>query len=112
MNNSKRLPSLPSLRRSATFVGKCDCGCGGNTQATFVPGHDAKQKGYVARVVGDLPKGIDPVITLAELGEWGGESVEVATAKAIDDKGKMKRWGLTDRVAAWRAALAEEEKVG
>lgn len=88
--------------RHATRWATCRCGCGGNTQATFVPGHDARLKGLVIRVT----RG---VMTLEDVGTWGGESVEIAVAKAMDDKAMMTRWNLTGEVAAYKAEVARLE---
>lgn len=49
----------------------CWCGCGTNTQSRFAPGHDAKVKGRIARVIaleanakvtklGSMDTGADP----------------------------------------------------
>lgn len=98
-----QLPRLPQISKSTTRAwGKCACGCGGGTQSTFVPGHDARQKGIIIRLV----RG---VMTEADIAEWGGEAVLVATMKAMDDKGRMERWNLTDEVAAYKAEVARLE---
>lgn len=102
-NNNARLPRLPQMSTSTTRSwGKCACGCGGGTQSTFVPGHDARQKGIILRVVRGL-------MTLTDVAEWGGEEVLVATLKAMEDKARMARWNLTDEVATYKAEIARLE---
>lgn len=47
--NLPALPALPSAAR-ARRLHACDCGCGGTTASTFVPGHDSVLKAWVVRV--------------------------------------------------------------
>lgn len=92
------LPSLPSNRTNATR--DCRCGCGRSTQSTFAPGHDAILKGLVLRVA-------MRVMTLDDVTEWGGEARMKAVDRAMLDAPLMKRWDLTDRVAAFFEAEDE-----
>ena len=53
----------------------CRCGCGAQTQSTWVPGHDAQAKGLLLAVA----RGLEPKSALERLGDY----MELAT-----------RWGL------------------
>lgn len=47
-----KAPALPiSARRKAPRTGSCYCGCGAMTKSLFAPGHDAKLKGTLRRVL-------------------------------------------------------------
>lgn len=92
------LPRLPQMTTSTTRSwGKCACGCGGGTQSTFVPGHDARQKGLILRLV----RG---VMTMDDIEAWGGKEVALATAFALLDEKRMTRWNLLDEVNAFKEA--------
>lgn len=62
---TERAKKLPKSKANTT--GKCICGCGGNTSARFLPGHDAKLHSLVVRVhkgeanKGDVPKTVHAV---------------------------------------------------
>lgn len=87
------LPSLPSVRR----MRPCACGCSLPTQRTWFPGHDARMKSIILRVV-------NGVMTLEDVGEWGGEAVMRATARAMADVKLMERWNVNIPEAEVEAA--------
>lgn len=98
------LPRLPQMNRTSTTTswGKCACGCGAGTQSTFAPGHDARAKGVIARIV----RG---VVTEQWIEENLGTAVLTATLKLMEDKARMTRWNLTNEIAAYKAAIAKAE---
>ena len=79
--NLVRLPALPSGTRSKVYV-DCKCGCGGQTQSTFVPGHDSRLRGWILRV----ERG---VMTLAEIASYATQGEADATAAAMVRLGKV-----------------------
>lgn len=50
------MPKLPKLPKASRGPRKekpmvdCACGCGGQTRSTWVPGHDARAKGWALRI--------------------------------------------------------------
>ena len=72
------LPPLPSSSRRRPVVA-CACGCGGDTQRRFVPGHDSRLRGWMLRV----ERGI---LTLADVASQGslGEAEAVARELGLD----------------------------
>ena len=86
-NTRKPLPVLPSLTTRIHAWVDCRCGCGQQTQRTFAPGHDARLKGLIVRVV----RG---VMTLQEIEEWGGERTRKAVEEGIADKALLRRWNI------------------
>jgi hypothetical protein len=90
MTTNNRLPALPSVSRIRPMF-SCSCGCGSLTQRSFTPGHDARLKGIIIRVV----RG---VMTLDDVREWAegrGEQTVAAVTKAMANKGLMARWNIT-----------------
>ena len=100
-NNSNRLPSLPSVPRVHALY-NCACGCGSTTQKLFTPGHDAKLKGIIMRVVRGVMS-LDDVRTWAD-GFGRGEQTVKAVKAAMASKELMKRWNIV--------IPTEEKKVG
>lgn len=88
-NNS--LPALPSVPRVRPLF-SCACGCGSLTQRTFTPGHDAKLKGIIVRVVRGVMS-LEDVKTWADEFGRGTQTVE-AVRKAMANKGLMQRWNI------------------
>lgn len=88
-NNS--LPSLPSVPRVRSLH-SCACGCGSLTQKVFTPGHDAKLKGIIMRVVRDVMT-LDDVKTWADGFGRGAQTVE-AVKRAMANKVLMQRWNI------------------
>ena len=90
--NLPALPALPSSARSARPLSSCVCGCGGLTQRSFVPGHDARLKGLIIRV-------LNAVMTLDEVEAWGasigrGPQIRAAVEKGIASPALLKRWNI------------------
>jgi len=52
------LPKMPSAARprKPRPTKPCTCGCGGQTAGLWVPGHDARAKGYALRIERDIMK--------------------------------------------------------
>ena len=98
MTTLNSLPALPSVSRLRPQV-RCACGCGFLTQRTFTPGHDARLKGLIIRVVRGL-------MTLDQVAEFGGPDTRKAVAKAMTDKALMRRWNIEI------AEPSKEAKVG
>lgn len=89
--NMPALPALPSSARTRP-LSACVCGCGGLTQRSFVPGHDARLKGVLLRVVAGT-------MSLDAVQEWGdaigrGTQIRAAVEKALKDKALLKRWKI------------------
>lgn len=83
------LPSLPSVARVRPLF-SCTCGCGLLTQRAFTPGHDARLKGLIIRVV----RG---VMTLEDVRTWAedrGDQTVAAVKKAMANAALMKRWNI------------------
>jgi hypothetical protein len=91
----KQLPNLPSMPkgRAISNWAKCRCGCGGNTQSTFVPGHDARLRGLMLRTL----RGI---MTLEQVEEWGGIGTRKAVESALRDANIIARWNLQPEIEA------------
>lgn len=102
---ARRLPNLPSMPKGATTRNwsTCRCGCGGGTQSTFVPGHDARLKALILR-------NLRGVMTLAEIGEWGGNDTRKAVETALKDRALIKRWNLEGEIAEAKAREKAEEE--
>ena len=88
------LPALPALPSSARVrpSRSCVCGCGGVTQRSFVPGHDARLKGLIIRVLAG-------VMSLDDVAAWGdsigrGPEVRAAVEKGMADAALLKRWNI------------------
>ena len=47
---TKRAAASPNSDAPRPPDGKCRCGCGGTTARFFVPGHDARFKGWLAKI--------------------------------------------------------------
>lgn len=77
------LPAMPAIRR----LRACACGCGGTTQRTFVPGHDARSKSIILRVA-------TGVMTWDEVEAWGGKAVRDAQERMSKDAALMARWNV------------------
>lgn len=92
---SKRLPILPSMPkgRGATAWNKCACGCGGGTQSTFVPGHDARLRGLMIR-------SLRGIMSLEEIAEWGGQETRKAVEAGLRSPQLIKRWNLEPEIEA------------
>lgn len=89
---ANNLPALPSVSRVRPLF-TCSCGCGGTTQRAFVPGHDARLKGIIIRIVRGVMT-FDDVKTWAnEIGR--GEQTVAAVKKAMANAALMKRWNIT-----------------
>ena len=58
------------------------------TQRTFAPGHDARSKSIILRVVKD-------VMTWAEVEAWGGKATREAMEAMSKDAALMARWNIT-----------------
>lgn len=78
--NLPALPSLPGSSRTGR-LSACFCGCGGTTQATFMPGHDSVLKAWVIRV----ERG---VVALTELNDFPGLKRRVAEVVKARSEGK------------------------
>lgn len=99
---SNRLPALPGTSTRAKVP--CRCGCGGSTQREFVPGHDARLKAIILRVV----RG---VMTLEDVEAWGGRSIAAATEIALtarEMRAFLERNNLADEVDAFITARNAE----
>jgi len=101
---NNRLASLPSLPSSTTRAHvPCACGCGRTTTRTFAPGHDARLKGGIVRVVRGL-------MTLKEVADVMGRPFAEAVRKAMADTVRMRAWGLEAEVKAARRAETKVEQ--
>lgn len=79
MKNAPKLPSLPKLKS----LSKCACGCKGDTQSRFVPGHDSKLYGMIKRIkAGVWAIDPDPTAQLDAIANWDGFGPEYAQAAA------------------------------
>ncbi len=89
---TKSLPKLPALPKSRT-IRKCACGCGGNTQSRFVPGHDSTLKGMKIRVergLWDKENPEDEIAQLDALAEAMTPAMALATAIELGIEWKPK----------------------
>jgi len=102
MTTLNALPSLPSVSR-VRASNKCGCGCGRLTGRTFAPGHDARLKGLILRVLA-------AVMTLDDVAAWGGEDTRKAVEGAIANPVLLKRWNI--EVPAVEVPEEVEEQVG
>lgn len=96
-NTSDPLPSLPSISKMKA-TRPCACGCGFTTTRRFAPGHDARAKGWIIRIV----RGVCGFDAMSE-GEADGIQALMA------DEATMKAWRLLEEVTAWVEAQAETE---
>lgn len=88
---ANNLPALPSVGRIRPSF-SCACGCGSLTQRSFTPGHDARLKGLIIRLVRGVMT-LDDVRTWAdEIGR--GEQTVAAIKKAMANAALMKRWNI------------------
>lgn len=85
------LPALPSSARPASLA-PCRCGCGTPTGRFFAPGHDAKLKGILQRVLA----GVMSIEDVEAFGAAFGRAAEVraAVVRGLSDKALLKRWKL------------------
>lgn len=97
------LPSLPSSSRVRPQV-KCACGCGQLTSRTWFPGHDARQKGILLRVVSG-------VMTLAEVKSLLGSACHAAVVRDLGDSALLRRWSI-EVPAEFKAAQRASRKSG
>ena len=87
--NNRSLPSLPSVARIRP-VFSCSCGCGSLTQRSFAPGHDARLKGLIIRVV----RGVMSLEDVRTWAEGRGEQTVTAVTKAMANAALMKHWNI------------------
>jgi hypothetical protein len=92
IRSTATLPTLPTLPK-VNATRPCACGCDRLTQRTFAPGHDARLKAVMIRV-------IRGVMTIDEVRTWGGDGLAKATEAGIKDAQLMKRWNITIEDAA------------
>lgn len=87
MTQLTQLPTMPAKARNRKFA-TCECGCGGDTQRRFVPGHDSRLRGWILRVERD-------VVTLDWIAEHAseGEAMAVAIAMGRDWSPKVEQVG-------------------
>ena len=77
-----------SLRFTPTPMGMLALpSCGRLTGRTFAPGHDARLKGLILRVLA-------AVMTLDDVAAWGGEDTRAAVEAAIGNVALLKRWNI------------------
>lgn len=101
MTKLASLPALPSVS-SVRPQHACACGCGRLTSRTFAPGHDARLKGGVVRLVRGL-------LTIDQIGEIMGLPFAAACLKALQDGPLMVRWAVFEDQVEWSGWLAEFE---
>jgi hypothetical protein len=109
MTTIKNLATLPALT-SAYKPGaqrKCACGCPGLTARTFVPGHDARLKGLIIRVVRGIMSLEDVNVWAETQGEGIGASTVNAVETAMANAQLMRRWNLAVEVAGLKAKIDE-----
>lgn len=76
--NKKRRRRSASAPEGVLGSGICQCGCGGTTGRYFVPGHDARFKGWLKRIArgeaSDMPKAVHDAYTWIDTTTVGGPS--------------------------------------
>lgn len=94
------LPPLPSAARNRAFQG-CECGCGGQTLRSFVPGHDSRLKGLVLRKL----KGVmdDDAIEA-----FAGPDGLAAVNATLTNAARIKAWKLEEALAEFNEAQDAE----
>jgi hypothetical protein len=85
----QKLAPMPKRKGGLRPLHDCECGCGGKTQARFVPGHDSILRGWMLRVERGL-------IKLSEMEKYGAlpgqrKSVEAHLRAKHEAEGKKKR---------------------
>ena len=86
MTKLASLPALPSVS-SVRPQHACACGCGRLTGRTFAPGHDARLKGGVVRVVRGL-------MTLDEIEQVMGAPFRKAVEAVLASPALLRRWSI------------------
>lgn len=88
------LPALPKAARKAAEKHPCACGCGFQTSAQFVPGHDSRLRGWVIRLA---RKAIEPTAIPDGERQVAEKVLRKATNAKLDIDSRLK---VSELVAA------------
>lgn len=87
----KALPKLPSLPKLKAKVNYCECGCRGLTGNRFVPGHDARLKGWQIRITRTDANG-DTLVQWNEIPSGEREAVAASLGRTKEMLAAMRAW--------------------